>query len=111
MNYQENVILLNRKQSIVVSNNGNENNHNAVMAIIAEIAQFGYTLDKSLIEALSKLSLEDLKVYKEFLVKELSFIVGSHVKYVPLFINFPNNILDTEFLYQKKNIRYNSKSF
>ncbi len=102
MKYQENVILLNRKQSIVVSNNGNENNHNAVMAIIAEIAQFGYTLDKSLIEALSKISLEELKIYKEFLVKELSLIVGSHVKYVPLFINFPNNLLDTEFLYQKK---------
>lgn len=101
MNIVINKALLNRKQAISIKT-GNSSNRNAVLAIMAEIAQFGYTFDKDVIDSMTKLSLEELKSYKEFLISELKVMVGSHVKYVPLFKSFPKDIPNTEELYLKK---------
>lgn len=107
MNIITNKLLLNRKQSLAVSAKpGTNHNSHIVLAIMADIAQLGYTLDKPLIDVLSTLDPVDLKDIHLFIVNELKLMVGAHVRYVPLFKSFPNDIPDTNELMFKKILGY-----
>lgn len=107
MNVITNKAILNRKQALaLVARDPSEQNNHLVLAIMAEIAQFGYTLDKPLIDVMSSLTKTELKIVKELLVSELAVMVGAHVRYVPLFKSFPNGIPDTTELMFKKIIGY-----
>lgn len=107
MNTIINKALLNRKQAIAIKGReDSELNHSLVLAIMTEIAQLGYTFDKPLIDTLSTLNKSELKVFRQFLVTELSVMVGSHVRYVPLFKSFPDGIPATDELLLKKIMGY-----
>lgn len=103
MNVITNKAILNRKQALaLVARDPSELNNHLVLAIMAEIAQFGYTLDKPLIDVMSTLTKIELKIVKELLVSELAVMVGANVRYVPLFKSFPNDIPDTTELMFKR---------
>lgn len=107
MNVITNKAILNRKQALaLVARDPSELNNHLVLAIMAEIAQFGYTLDKPLIDVMSTLTKIELKIVKELLVSELAVMVGANVRYVPLFKSFPNDIPDTTELMFKKIVGY-----
>ena len=66
MNVITNKAILNRKQALaLVARDPSEQNNHLVLAIMAEIAQFGYTLDKPLIDVMSSLTKTELKIVKE----------------------------------------------
>ncbi len=107
MNIIANKILLNRKQSVAIVDNGEIfANEHIILAILAEISQLGYTLDKPVLDVLKSFNKKELKEFKDFLISELKVMVGANVRYVPLFKSFPNDIPDTNELYVKKIIGY-----
>ena len=88
-----NDILLRRRGKIFVPT-GNCSNPNHVKAIGVNIASLGYTMSPELFKSLKTLSVDELSRYNNFLVFSLSKMVGAHIKYKPLFRNFPNDVPD-----------------
>jgi hypothetical protein len=73
-----------------------------VAAILADIAQFGFTFDGAAVAALKQLNTATLARVRALLVEQLKEAVGANVTYRPLFRHFPNDIPnDIEFLFQK----------
>lgn len=73
-----------------------------VAAILADLAQLGFTFDSDVVQALKQLDVPALAETRSRLVEQLQREVGGHVKYRPLFRNFPDDIPDDlEYLYRK----------
>jgi len=73
-----------------------------VAAILADIAQLGFTFDGKATSALKQLDTSTLARVRAVLVNQLKEAVGANVKYRPLFRSFPDDIPnDIEFLFQK----------
>lgn len=87
-------ILLRRRSKLVVAP-GKENNVDAVKAMSINVASLGYIFSPELIKVLETLSLAQLKKFHNFLIPTLSEFVGGHVKYRPLFRNFPDDVPET----------------
>lgn len=102
MNNLFNQVLLERRTAVAIKASTFDNNDTKVLAIMADIAQLGYTFDKSLIDVLKTQNDSSLSVFHSFLVNQLKVMVGANVRYVPLFKNFPNDIPDDiEFLLKR----------
>lgn len=89
--YKFNNVLLSKKNLFVVSSNNNSQqaDYKNVLALMNDVSQLGYTFDNSLLTALFNCSNEELSSIHKEIVSLLKNIVGAHVKYVPLFKNFP----------------------
>jgi hypothetical protein len=94
MNALFNKVLLNRKNSVAIIPSQHKADDVKVIAIMADIAQLGYTLDNDVISVLKTYSDNELSTFHKFLVPELKEMVGANVRYVPLFKKFPQDIPD-----------------
>lgn len=94
--YKFNNVLLSKKNLFVVSSNSTSEqaDYSNVLAFMNDVAQLGYTFDKTLLTALFQCSNSELLNIREEMVSLLKSLVGAHVKYVPLFKNFPYEPLD-----------------
>lgn len=102
MNNLFNKVLLERRTAVAIKASNFENDDAKVLAIMADIAQLGYTFDKPLIDVLKTQNDSSLSVFHSFLVNQLKVMVGANVRYVPLFKNFPNDIPDdVDFLFKR----------
>lgn len=97
--------LLNEKLSIsldLFEKNSEATNARVIQAINADLSQLGFMLDGSAIYGLSLLSEKDLVTFHSDLVAHLKNMVGDHVDYNPLFVNFPHDIPeDNEYLFKR----------
>lgn len=91
MNTLFNQVNLTQKQKIFVKP-GSSNNPKMALALMADLAQLGFKLDRKLINKVKTLSQKELKSLHKFLVSNLSLMVGNHVDYTPLFKSFPEDI-------------------
>ena len=87
-------ILLRRRLKLSLTP-GKESNPNHVKAIAINIAAMGFVLSKELIAVMETLPVNTLTALNNALSTELSHLVGAHVKYRPLFRNFPKDVPDT----------------
>lgn len=111
MNPLFNKILLSRQQKVVISKSTGKTSKKVILGIIAEIAQLGFTLNGNVIEVLKTLSDGEIKVFRNILIDNLREMVGAHVKYRPLFKNFPNDIPDDETFLLKRIVGFIENSF
>ena len=82
-----------------------------VAAMLAELAQLGFTFDADVTDALKQLDVGTLSGVRLALIDQLKEAVGAHVKYRPLFRNFPDDIPeDFEYL-SRKAIGYLQSAF
>lgn len=79
-------------KSVILTKGKGHPKPKTVLALQADIAQLGFHLDKKVIAVLKTFTDAEVKQFHTFIVKELSVAVGAHVKYVPLFKNFPTDI-------------------
>ena len=98
-----NKIFLKYRTKVLVNTESKRNNQNAVLALMANIASLGFTLSAELKSRLANLTLIELKNYSLELIPILQEMVGAHVRYQPLFINFPEGVPEdtTEFYYKR----------
>lgn len=94
-----NEILLRRKNKVIVER-GSEVNPNSqyIVTIIKNIEALGYTFSKELFEVLQTLSRDDLQKFYLELVPMLKKLVGTDVVYKPMYPNFPNSVMEADYV-------------
>jgi len=65
-----------------------------IATLLKNIEFLGYTLSSPLIEELFKFSLDELKYFYDNLVSSLRLMIGAHVKYRPMYPNFPSQVMN-----------------
>lgn len=92
-----NEILLRRKNKVIVSK-GNATEPQYVITIMKNIESLGYTFSRELFETLQTLTKEELKQFYLELVPMLKEIVGADVVYRPMYPNFPESVMETDYI-------------
>lgn len=94
-----NEILLRRKNKVIVER-GNEVNPNNqyITTIMKNVEELGYTFSKELFEVLETLSKDDLQKFYLELVPMLKKLVGADVIYKPMYPNFPESVMEADYV-------------
>lgn len=66
--------------------------HNWVAAFAADLRQFGYSIDANLYNALLYRNEADFTAATADILRSVRELVGAHVRYTPLFKNFPHDV-------------------
>ncbi len=96
MNIISNEIALRYRQSLVIEPGTGEASPLAILGLLAELAQVGYTLDKPVMDMLKTYNETELAMFHGFILKTINGMIGNNVKHRPLFKNFPNDIPDDD---------------
>lgn len=93
-----NDILLRRRNAVYLHSINVEKvvKEKHIKALMADIAQLGYTLSGSVLTILKTYDKHNLKNFHIMLIESLSIMVGSKFNYVPLFKGFPDNVPDQD---------------
>lgn len=91
----KNTIYL-RKNKVIIEIGKEQNVINYVMTILKNIEQLGYTFDLKLIEALCSLNKDRLSEFYNQLITDLRYMVGADVEYNPMYVNFPEQVMNME---------------
>jgi len=73
--------------------NSSENNISLSMTVMSELLQFGYILDQSAIEMLSKTSKDNIINFHDEIIEWLKIMTGSNRNYKPLWSGFPEEVM------------------
>lgn len=94
-----NEILLRRKNKVIVER-GNVVNHNNqyIATIMKNVEVLGYTFSKELFETLQTLNRDDLQKFYLELVPVLKKLVGTDVVYKPMYPNFPESVMEADYI-------------
>ena len=94
-----NEILLRRKNKVIVER-GNIVNHNNqyIATIMKNVEVLGYTFSKELFETLQTLNRDDLQKFYLELVPVLKKLVGTDVVYKPMYPNFPESVMEADYI-------------
>lgn len=71
-----------------------ENNLVMAMSVVSELMQFGYVLDQSAIEVLTKASKEDIVSFHNEVIPYLKKMTGSNRNYRPFWKGFPQEVME-----------------
>lgn len=107
-----NSFYLARKNKVLVSSFYNGKNDNHVLALMVNISSLGYTFSLELKNALARMSLAEITTFSDTLIPQLKEMVGAHVIYKPLFVNFPEGVpVDTIAFYHLRLTEYLNKHY
>lgn len=95
-------LLRRRNKVILKTDNGNEVNDNQITAFIYDLSQFGYTIGQDVIGVLKTNSTEMFTSQCELLIHNLKVLKRAHVRYSPLFADFPNVEVNDLQLFRKR---------
>lgn len=94
-----NEILLRRKNKVIVERGNEVNPNNQYIAtIMKNVEALGYTFSKELFETLQTLSMDDLQKFYLELVPVLKKLVGADVVYKPMYPNFPESVMEADYI-------------
>lgn len=94
-----NEILLRRKNKVIVERGNEVNPNNQYIAtIMKNVEALGYTFSKKLFETLQTLSKDDLQKFYLELVPVLKKLVGADVVYKPMYPNFPESVMEADYI-------------
>jgi hypothetical protein len=113
MNYQQvaNSILLKRSNKLITPNTGFTQNHNAAMALMVELSQYGYTMDENLFKAVESLNDADIATFTNDTMSVIGEITCGDKTYTPLFKNFPKDVPNGQDYFNERIIGYISNFF
>jgi hypothetical protein len=94
-----NEILLRRKNKVILEK-GNEtaSNDQYIATIMKNVEALGYTFSKDLFEILQTLTKEDLQKFYLELIPMLKKMVGADVVYKPMYPNFPESVMEVDYI-------------
>ena len=94
-----NEILLRRKNKVILEKGTSvEANNRYIATICKNIENLGFTFSKDLFETLQTFEKEELKKFYLELVPMLKKMVGADVVYKPMYQNFPNSVMEAEYI-------------
>lgn len=94
-----NEILLRRKNKVVLERgNVTEPNNQYIITIMKNVEALGYTFSKELFETLQTQTKEDLQKFYLELIPMLKKLVGADVVYKPMYPNFPESVMEADYI-------------
>lgn len=94
-----NEILLRRKNKVIVEKGSETNpNNQYIITIMKNIEALGYTFSKELFGVLQTLSKEELQKFYLELIPMLKKLVGADVVYKPMYPNFPESVMEADYI-------------
>lgn len=94
-----NEILLRRKNKVIVEKgNAIEPNNQYIVTIMKNVETLGYTFSKELFETLQTLTIDELQEFYLELVPLLKNLVGADVVYKPMYPNFPESVMEADYI-------------
>ena len=94
-----NEILLRRKNKVIVEKgNATEPNNQYIVTIMKNVEALGYTFSKELFETLQTLTKDGLQKFYLELIPMLKKMVGANVVYKPMYPNFPESVMETDYI-------------
>ncbi len=104
----KNKIFLRRKNKVIVAAGTSQLDPKYMVALNQNIKPLGYAISDTLAERLSTLDEKALKSFYENLASYLKEMVGAHVKFRPMYPNFPKQVQEMrkELLFDINLIHY-----
>lgn len=94
-----NEILLRRKNKVIVGKGSiTEPNNQYIVTIMKNVEDLGYTFSKELFETLQTLSRDELQKFYLELISILKKLVGADVIYKPMYPNFPESVMEADYV-------------
>lgn len=94
-----NEILLRRKNKVILEKgNFTESNNQYIVTIMKNVEALGYTFSKELFETLQTLTPLQLNRFYKELVPMLKKMVGADVVYEPMYPNFPESVMEADYI-------------
>ncbi|MBP6731590.1 MAG: TerD family protein [Chitinophagales bacterium] len=90
-----NSIYLRRAGKLFLVKESNSLDRVYIAALLKNIEKLGYILSPELIEVVSTFSMPTLSSFYQGLVADLKLLVGAHVRFDPMYPNFPQQVIDT----------------
>ena len=95
----ENKILLRRKgKMILAQGKATSPNNQYIVTITKNVESLGYTFSREMFETLQTLEKEDLQKFYLELVPVLREMVGADVVYKPMYPNFPESVMEADYI-------------
>lgn len=89
-----NTIYLRRKNKVVLAEGTSKLEATYLAGLLKNIESLGYTLSPALIKTVATLSVEQAAVFYEQLINDLKRMLGAHVRYNPMYPNFPKQVME-----------------
>lgn len=94
-----NEILLRRKNKVIVERGSETNpNNQYIVTMMKNVESLGYTFSKELFEVLQTLNKYDLQKFYLELIPMLKKLVGADVVYKPMYPNFPESVMEADYI-------------
>ena len=94
-----NHILLRRKNKVIVEKgNAAEPNNQYVATIMKNAENLGFVFSKELFETLQTLTKDELNKFYLELIPMLKELVGANVEYKPMYPNFPQSVMEADYI-------------
>ena len=94
-----NEILLRRKNKVIIEKgNETEPNNQYIVTIMKNVEVLGYTFSKELFETFQTLSKDELQKFYLELIPMLKKLVGADVVYKPMYPNFPESMMEADYI-------------
>lgn len=94
-----NEILLRRKNKVILEKgNAVKSNNQYIATIMKNTEDLGFTFSKELFETLQTFEKEDLNKFYLELIPMLKKMVGADVKYNPMYPNFPQSVMEADYV-------------
>ena len=94
-----NEILLRRKNKVILEKGSvTEPNNQYIVTIMKNVEALGYTFSKDLFETLQTLAKDELQKFYLELIPMLKKMVGANVVYKPMYPNFPESVMEADYI-------------
>lgn len=98
MNQMNNILLRRKNKIIVEKGNVTEPNNQYIITIMKNIEALGYTFSEELFKTLQSLTNKDLQDFYLELIPTLKTLIGADVVYKPMYPNFPESVMEADYI-------------
>ena len=90
----KNTIYLRRKNKLLVQKGSGKSTKSLVATVAKNIQGLGYILEPQILSLLETYSKEELTAFHNTVIKDMKRLKGAHVKYSPMYPNFPEQVME-----------------
>lgn len=98
MNQMNNILLRRKNKIIVEKGNVTEPNNQYIITIMKNVEALGYTFSEELFKTLQSLTNKDLQDFYLELIPTLKSMIGADVVYKPMYPNFPESVMEADYI-------------
>lgn len=98
MNQMNNILLRRKNKIIVEKGNVTEPNNQYIITIMKNVEALGYTFSEELFKTLQSLTNKDLQDFYLELIPTLKTLIGADVVYKPMYPNFPESVMEADYI-------------